>query len=65
MAKKGTQQKKYSTEFKIGVITDMREHHLGYNETILQQRQNFHKTKRNESGAIPNSFQSKLIIIFV
>ncbi len=33
MAKKGTQQKKYSTEFKISVIIDMREHHLAYRET--------------------------------
>ena len=34
MAKKGSKQKKYSTEFKIGVIMDMREHRLGYNETV-------------------------------
>ena len=34
MAKKGQQQKKYSAEFKIGVIMDMREHHLGYCETV-------------------------------
>ena len=27
-------QKKYSSEFKISVIMDMREHHLGYNETV-------------------------------
>ena len=27
-------QKKYSPEFKIRVIMDMREHHLGYRETI-------------------------------
>ena len=27
-------QKKYSSEFKIRVIMDMREHHLGYNETV-------------------------------
>ena len=33
MAKQGSKQKKYSTEFKIGVIMDMREHHLGYRET--------------------------------
>ena len=33
MAKKGQKQKKYSAEFKIGVIMDMREHHLGYRET--------------------------------
>ena len=33
MAKQGTKQKKYSTEFKISVIMDMREHHLGYRET--------------------------------
>ena len=33
MAKKGIIQQKYSAEFKIGVIIDMREHHLGYRET--------------------------------
>ena len=33
MAKKGQQQRKYSAEFKIGVIMDMREHRLGYRET--------------------------------
>ena len=27
-------QKKYSSEFKIRVIMDMREHHLGYRETV-------------------------------
>lgn len=34
MAKKGQIQKKYSPEFKIRVILDMREHHLGYCETV-------------------------------
>lgn len=34
MAKKGQKQKKYSTEFKISVILDMREHHMSYNETV-------------------------------
>ena len=34
MAKKGSKQKRYSTEFKICVIMDMREHHLCYNETV-------------------------------
>ena len=32
MTKRG-QQRKYSAEFKIGVIMDMREHRLGYRET--------------------------------
>ena len=27
-------QKRYSTEFKLCVIMDMREHHLGYKETV-------------------------------
>ena len=27
-------QKRYSSEFKLCVIMDMREHHLGYNETV-------------------------------
>ena len=34
MSKKGTKQKKYSAEFKISAILDMREHHLGYRETV-------------------------------
>ena len=33
MLKKGQIQRKYSPEFKIRVIMDMREHHLGYCET--------------------------------
>ena len=33
MAKKGQKQKKYSAEFKISVIMDMREHRLSYLET--------------------------------
>ena len=34
MAKKGQKQKKYSAEFKICVIIDMREHRLSYHETV-------------------------------
>ena len=34
MSKKGTKQQKYSTEFKISVIMDMREHRMGYRETV-------------------------------
>ena len=34
MSKRGTIQQKYSAEFKIGVIMDMREHHLSYHETV-------------------------------
>ena len=34
MGKKGRKNKAYSAEFKIGVIMDMREHHLGYRETV-------------------------------
>ena len=33
MGKTGRKNKNYSTEFKISVIIDMREHHLGYCET--------------------------------
>ena len=31
--KRGTKQNKYSPEFKLSVILDMRNNHLGYNET--------------------------------
>ena len=34
MGKTGRKNKIYSAEFKINVIMDMREHKLGYNETI-------------------------------
>ena len=34
MGKTWKKRKSYSAEFKIGVIMDMREHRLGYNETI-------------------------------
>ena len=50
MAKKGAIQQKYSAEFKISVIMDMREHHLGYRETVRKywdvnkwQEHNYHK----------------------
>lgn len=34
MGKTGRKNKVYSAEFKIGVIMDMREHHLNYCETV-------------------------------
>ena len=34
MSKRGTIQQQYSAEFKIGVIMDMREHRMGYRETV-------------------------------
>ena len=34
MSKKGNKQKKYSLDFKLNVIMDMREHQLGYCETV-------------------------------
>ncbi len=36
MAKKGQTFKKYSAEFKLCVILDMREHGLGYRETAIK-----------------------------
>ena len=50
MRKKGGKNKVYSAEFKIGVIMDMREHRLGYRETVRKywdvsygQEQNYYK----------------------
>ena len=50
MAKKGQIFKRYSAEFKIGVIMDMREHHLTYSEIVRKywdiskgQEHNYHK----------------------
>ena len=48
MRKKGKKNKVYSAEFKIGVIMDMREHKLGYNETIR---------KYWNDGLVSNHFQ--------
>ncbi len=45
MRKKGTKNKSYSAEFKISVIMDMREHHLGYRETV---RKYFNTTNRSQ-----------------
>ena len=38
MAKKGQHFKKYSAEFKISVIMDMRENHLAYRETARKYK---------------------------
>jgi len=54
MAKKGTIQQKYSAEFKIGVIMDMREHHLGYRETA---RKHFGAKTRSEEALYKGSIQ--------
>ncbi len=34
MGKTGRKNKRYTGEFKIGVIMDMRDNHMGYRETI-------------------------------
>ena len=51
MGETGRKNKVYSAEFKIGVIKDMREHHLGYCETVRKywditkgQEQNYKNT---------------------
>ena len=51
MGETGRKNKVYSAEFKIGVIMDMREHHLGYCETVRKywditkgQEQNYKNT---------------------
>ena len=50
MGKTGRENKRYSAEFKIGVIMDMREHRMGYRETVRKywdvtkgQEHNYHK----------------------
>jgi len=54
MAKKGSKQKTYSAEFKICVIMDMREHHLGYRETV---RKHFGAKTRSEEDLYKSSIQ--------
>ena len=50
MGKTGRKNRRYSAEFKISVIIDMREHHMGYSETVRKywditkgQEHNYHK----------------------
>ena len=45
MRKKGTKNKKYSPEFKIYVILDMREHHLGYREVTRKYDLSWHRAQ--------------------
>ena len=47
MAKKGQIFKKYSPEFKLSVILDMREHQLGYVETSRKYGINSHSRIMN------------------
>lgn len=49
MGTKGKKQKRYSAEYKINVIMDMREHHLGYRETV---RRYWEITKGQEANYI-------------
>ncbi len=55
MGKKGNKQKRYSTEFKISVIMDMRENYLSHRETVRKywgtqnrtEEENYLHTLRN------------------
>ena len=40
MGKTGRENRRYSTEFKMCVIMDMREHHLSYRETVRRYWEN-------------------------
>ena len=54
MSKTGRKNKNYSSEFKIHVIMDMREHHLGYRETV---RKYFGTKTRSEEDLYKSSVQ--------
>ncbi len=47
MGKTGRKNKVYSAEFKISVIMDMREHHLGYRETARR----YNLVRQSETAA--------------
>lgn len=47
MGKTGRKNKIYSAEFKISVIMDMREHHLGYRETARK----YNLVRQSETAA--------------
>ena len=48
MSRKGSKQRKYSAEFKLSVIMDMREHNLSYRETVRKYWQTH--SKREEEN---------------
>ncbi len=48
MSKKGQKFRKHSAEFKISVILDMREHHLGLKETSRKYEVDHHSVARWE-----------------
>ena len=52
MAKKGQKQKKYSAEFKLTVIMDIRENHLGYREAARK-----YEIGKNENGGAHQMIQ--------
>ena len=52
MAKKGQKQKRYSAEFKLSVIMDIRENHLGYREAARK-----YKIGKNENGGAHQMIQ--------
>ena len=54
MGKTGRENRRYSTEFKICVIMDMREHHLGYRETA---RKHFDAKTRSEEELYKGSIK--------
>ena len=54
MGKTGRKNKNYSSEFKIRVIMDMREHHLGYRETA---RKHFDAKTRSEEELYKGSIK--------
>ena len=47
-----SKQRKYSSGFKIGVILDMQEHHMGYCETVRKYRDISKGQERNYKNAV-------------
>ena len=45
MCKTGRKNRRYSSEFKIRVIMDMREHFLAYRETVRKYRKTKSRTE--------------------
>ncbi len=50
--KKGYEQRKYSAQFKISVIMDMRENHLGYRETVRKYWKNSKGKEANYKNTV-------------
>ncbi len=61
MRKEGIKNKKYSPEFKIAVIMDMREHYLSYRETVRKYWQTGNRAEEDCHRSQVKSWERKYL----